>query len=321
MMSRADAIAGRMRFGDGSAGAGPLRVEGKIVARNGDVVLIAPDIETGSKAVVESIGGDTVLAAGQKVELTGRGLEGIRLEVRAPGNKAVNLGTLRGDSVAIFASQLRHSGLIQANTATLRGGKVVLEATDSAEVAGQVIASKPQSGGSVQVTAERLVLKPSTSIDVSHLNGGGEILVGGGFQGRDARIRNAQFVDVEPGVVLKADAKLSGIGGDVVVWSDDITRFRGAISSRGAGGASGGAAEVSGRRELIFRGKVDLGSDGGPSGKLLLDPATVTIRGGSGDGSDGDLSSSSFGDPLGTLTFGSGATLSSAREHSGTTAK
>ncbi|MCC2633163.1 MAG: hypothetical protein K0S48_1049, partial [Ramlibacter sp.] len=124
-MSDEDAASGRLRFAGDSAGA--LTVDGNIVARSGDIVLIAPNVRTGEAALVQS-NGATVLAAGRKVEITGRGLEGIHLEVQA-GDKAVNLGTLKGDAVGIFARTLRHSGLVEARALTDEGGKVVLQAT------------------------------------------------------------------------------------------------------------------------------------------------------------------------------------------------
>nr|WP_240980402.1 filamentous hemagglutinin N-terminal domain-containing protein [Ramlibacter agri] len=283
-MSTADMIAGRLNFGAGDtagAGGGKLSVEGQVLAKNGDVVLIGPQVQVGAPAVVRAQGGDVILAAGRKVYLTGRGLEGIRFEVRAPSDRAINLGRLEGDSVAIFASLLQHSGSISAQGAQAESGKVVLQGGAQAEIAGSIRATAPAQGGSVLASAERLVLKSSTSIDVSHANGGGEILLGGGWQGGDARIRNAQTVDVEEGALLKADATLHGPGGTVVAWSEDTTRFGGTLSALGAGpGGAGGRAEVSGRRQLVFRGKVDLGAADGPKGRLLLDPDDVTIQGG-----------------------------------------
>src|SRR4051812_15362347 len=130
-MSDADAVAGRLRFEGGS---NALSVNGSVIARNGDVVLIAPNVSTGQQALVQSPQGATILAAGQKAELTGRGLEGIHLEVQA-GTSALNLGTLQGDAVGIFAGTLRHSGQINATAVTVDGGKVVLKAQDQAEIA------------------------------------------------------------------------------------------------------------------------------------------------------------------------------------------
>ncbi|MDB5752457.1 MAG: exoprotein, partial [Ramlibacter sp.] len=305
-MTAQDAIAGRLRFGDGTAAAGALQVQGRVLARGGDVVLIGAQLETGSQALLQAGDGDVVLAAGRQVEITGRGIEGIHLRVQAPQDRAVNLGTLAGDSVAMFAGQLRHSGLVQATGASVTGGRVVLQGGPSAEVGGTIRATASAGGGSVHLSASTVVLKSATAIDVRHARGGGEILVGGGWQGQDARIANARGVDVEAGAQLRADATLAGHGGTVVVWSDDTTRFRGAITARGAGAmGDGGQAEVSGRRQLVFRGQADLGAAWGATGKLLLDPETVTIRGGSGDGSDATLSTASLQDLMGLGQVGS----------------
>jgi len=50
-MSEADALAGRLVFGGDGLGGGPLKVDGQILARNGDVVLIAPNVHVGSQAL------------------------------------------------------------------------------------------------------------------------------------------------------------------------------------------------------------------------------------------------------------------------------
>jgi filamentous hemagglutinin family protein len=125
-MSDADALAGRLRFAAGK-GNGDLEVQGRVIARNGDVVLLGTDVKVGKDALVQAPGGSIVLAAGQKVELTGRGLEGIFLEVTAPGDRVVNLGRLEADAVGLFASQLRHSGVIEAATVVMVDDKVRLE--------------------------------------------------------------------------------------------------------------------------------------------------------------------------------------------------
>jgi filamentous hemagglutinin family protein len=66
-MSDADALAGRLLFGgDGVPGAA-LNVDGRILARSGDVVLIAPNVQVGADALVQAPDGATLLAAGQQV--------------------------------------------------------------------------------------------------------------------------------------------------------------------------------------------------------------------------------------------------------------
>ena len=103
---------------------------------------------------------------------------------------------------------------------------------------------------------------------------------------------------------LEANATTRGDGGTVVVWSDQATRFAGSIEARGgAEGGDGGTAEVSGRQQLGFRGKANLTAAKGRTGTLLLDPATLSIIGGNGDGDlDG---SATFGTPVpGTIAGG-----------------
>jgi filamentous hemagglutinin family protein len=276
-LSEADAIAGRMRF---EGGAGSLNVgEGaQILARNGDVVLVGSQVQVERNAVVRAQG-NTILAAGEKVEITGRGLEGIQLEVQA-GNQAVNLGTLQGDAVGIFAETLKHSGLVQARAVSAEGGKVVLRAIGGdALVDGTVTATgNGGKGGSVDVLGERVGLLAGAVVDVSGVNGGGSVRIGGDYQGKNPDVPNAKRTYVDAQATIKADATEQGDGGRVIVWSDELTRMNGQISARGgAQGGSGGFAEVSGKQTLEFTGRADLRAPLGTTGTLLLDPNDIVI--------------------------------------------
>ncbi len=122
--------------------------------------------------------------------------------------------------------------------------------------------------------------------------GGGEILVGGNFQGKGPE-RNALRTFVGAGVSISADTIEQGNGGMVIVWADEVTRFFGEISARGgADGGDGGFVETSGRAFLDARGRVNAGADRGAAGVWLLDPYNITIV----DGSDVQVS------PTGTAT-------------------
>lgn len=273
-MSDADAIAGRLVFqGTG----GPLTVDGRVLARGGDVVLVGSSVQAGNGAVVESDGA-TILAAGERVAVTGRGLEGIQMEVKA-GNEAVNLGTLKGDAVGIFARTLRHSGHIAAVSGNTRGGKVVLKAIGGDNhVDGTVAARAGNRGGRIDVLGERIALEDGALLRASGHTGGGRIRVGGDYQGASAGAPNAKRVYVDAGARIEADATGRGKGGRVIVWSDEVTRMHGFISARGgAKGGDGGFAEVSGKERLEFTGLVDLRAPKGKKGDLLLDPEDIVI--------------------------------------------
>jgi filamentous hemagglutinin family protein len=277
-MSELDAIAGRLRF-DG-AGAGPLRVDGHVLARQGDVVLIGSKVETGAQALIESPNGATILAAGQKVEVTGRGLEGIFFEVQAPTDQVVNLGTLRGDAVGVFAGTLKHSGLVQAQAVSTEGGKVVLRALDQAVVAGRIEARGANgAGGQVDVLGDKVGLVAGAVVDTSNTHGGGQIRVGGDYQGKNADVKNASVTYVDRDARLLANATENGDGGKVIVWADDTTRMFGRIEANGgADGGNGGFVETSGKRFLDIEGsQVQARAPKGENGTWLLDPSDIRI--------------------------------------------
>jgi hypothetical protein len=260
-------------------------VEGHIVARTGDVVLIAPRVEVDGGAVVESANGQTVLAAGQGVELVGRGMEGLRFHIQAPEDSAVNLGTLKGDAVGVFAGTLRHSGDIQVKAVTTEGGKVVLQAQTEAQVAGLVRAQRlNQIGGLFKAAANKVMLRSGAIVDVSGERGGGEALVGGGWQGKDASMANAQTTLAEAGARINADATQTGAGGTVVLWSDGHTASAATLSARGGvASGDGGRVETSGKRTLdvTVAPTVNARAAGASAGEWLLDPYSIVIGTGS----------------------------------------
>lgn len=294
-MSDADALAGRQAFGDGTGG-GALSVNGTVIARNGDVVLVAPDVRVGADAIVRAPNGTTLVAAGQKVALTGRGLEGIQLEMQAPTDQAVNLGRLEGDAVGIFASRLKHSGAIQATAVSTEGGKVVLKGGESLEIDGSVKAARGALGGQVHATANQVMLRSGAIIDVSGPAGGGEALIGGGWQGKDSRVANAMSTMIEAGATVNADATVNGNGGTIVAWSDGATSASGTLTARGgAEGGDGGRIEVSGKH-LSMNAEVDLRAPKGKAGSLLLDPTDLCIA------SDATAAAACLGAPYDTIS-------------------
>ena len=173
-------------------------------------------------------------------------------------------------------------GSIDASGTT--GGEVELTASRELSLGGSIMArgagglSTEQAGGSVRLSADSVTVEATASIDASGETGGGEVLVGGGWQGMDASISNARTTDVAQGASIKANALTAGDGGTVVVWSDGTTTFHGGIEARGgAEGGDGGQVEVSGKQHLLMRGTADLRAPKGRAGHLLLDPGTVSV--------------------------------------------
>lgn len=279
-MNPADAIAGRLRFGDGSASTGAVSADGRIYSRNGDVVLTAANVTVGEHALIQTPQGATILAAGAKAEITGRGLEGISLQVQAPANQALNMGRIEGGAVAMFAGTLKHSGSIVATGVSATDGKVILKASDVALVSGSVVAKGAAGlGGVIQLMGKKVGVLDGALLDASGRSGGGTVLVGGDYKGGNAAVPNAEVTYVASGATIKANATESGDGGKVIVWSDDTTRVYGAIEAKGGpAGGNGGFVETSGKRYLDANGvRVDTSAARGRTGMWLLDPADLRV--------------------------------------------
>ncbi len=311
-LADSDFLAGRWRFNTAASGqAGAIQNNGVITTGpGGTVALIAPNIQ--NAGIVQTPDGRILLAAGRRIEIASLELGGITFEIQAPTDSVLNLGQLLAENGAIkaFAGSLRSEGEIRATRLTVDGdGSVVLSGSQGVtlvagsvtsadgsvggsvkvlsaqgvtRVGGDVLATGSAGrGGSVQILGERVALESGALVDASGTSGGGQILVGGDFQGKNPEIQNAARTFVGE-ATLKADAIDQGNGGRVIVWADENTRFQGHVSAKGgAVGGDGGFAEVSGKQNLEFVGTADLGATQGIMGELLLDPLDLVVAEGS----------------------------------------
>ena len=280
-LSNADFLAGRFNF-TATPGAGKIENYGTIsTPSGGSVYLVGAQVD--NHGIINAPNGEVLLAAGQTAQLIDTGTPGVRVELAADTEQALNVGQILAESgrVGMVGAIVKNSGKISANSVTSEGGRVFLKATQDAyvEQAGRIEATGT-TGGTVEVLGKRVALLDAASIDASGTNGGGTILVGGDYQGKNADIQNATISYVGEQVSLKADATLAGNGGKVIVWADDTTHFYGDISARGGSqSGNGGFVEVSGKRYLDFQGMVSTAAAQGLVGTLLLDPSNITISG------------------------------------------
>ena len=307
-LSNADFVAKRMRFTE-TPGAKPVINEGSIKTRSGgNVYLVGPDVT--NSGIITTPKGEVVLAAGKSVELVDPGTPNLRVEIVADANSAANLGQIVADAgrVGIYAGLVTQSGTVRADSAVAEGGRIMLKATKNATLeAGSVTSANGTKGGSITVESGGTTLVAGTVhakgsagkggtvnllghqvgvignalINASGAAGGGTVLVGGDFQGKNPEVQNAFRTYLGPDATISADAIKSGDGGKVIVWSDDATRAYGTISARGgAQSGNGGFVEVSGKRWLDFSGRVNTSAAKGSFGTLLLDPSDITIDNG-----------------------------------------
>ncbi|RLJ19752.1 hypothetical protein DJ030_08285 [bacterium endosymbiont of Escarpia laminata] len=280
-------------LGNDSGAQAAVANSGEIHAEGGTVILAGHTARDVFSQVVNNTGvvrAGSIDKSGGKIRLTGfGGLVANSGRLDASGTK--------GGSIEVAGDRITHSGVIVADGSAGDGGRVKLESADTTLLTDNSTTSAQSKaggkGGSVQVLGGRVGLFGNTTIDVSGHNGGGEVLVGGDYQGSNPDVPNADRTYVGADVQIRADATGEGDGGKAIVWADDFTKFYGTISAKGdSNSGSGGFAEVSGKEGLIYRGTTDLSGADGRQGTLLLDPGTITIAGGSSDGSDNEAGDS-----------------------------
>lgn len=184
--------------------------------------------------------------------------------------------------VAVFDDNARPLITISGDIVT-RGGGIDIDSGDAGRtiVSGVLDASnldEGDAGGDIRVLGGEVLLVDEARLDASGDAGGGDVLVGGDYQGGNDAVRNARHTRVGTDASISADAISHGDGGKVVVWADETTVFQGTISATGGrDGGDGGFAEVSGKQRLGFHGTVDVSAPRGEWGTLLLDPTDVVI--------------------------------------------
>lgn len=215
---------------------------------------------TGSDAAVEQ-GGRITLQAGRNITLRS-------ITVSAAGNWAggdIRIAgghePLPGDDPAAPAPRVAILGSSSLSTSSRRGR-----------------------GGRLTMTGEQVDLEDHSTLVATGGTGGGEILIGGGWQGRDPTIRHARWVTIAQGVSLDASATGRGDGGTLVAWSElgdaaSLTRAFGSFRARGGEqGGNGGRIETSGHTVDTDGARVNAGADAGKGGLWLIDPTDATIN-------------------------------------------
>ena len=306
----ADFLAGRYRF-DAGPDAGDVVNQGLIKAGADGVFLLAPSVE--NSGVVRTTGGDLVLAAGRRITLTSLDLDGVRVELQAPEDEALNLGSLiagRG-AAGMFADSIRNAGTVEANAVTVgddgvirlvarerltleAGGRVAAQGPSGGEVhveskrgttwvSGEVSARASEGrGGSIRLLGDRVGLA-GAEVDASGPSGGGEVLIGGDVSGRGPT-PTAEATYVSADSTVSADALASGDGGKVVVFAEGFANVQGRLSARGGpNGGDGGFVETSGLRSFAIHHTPDTTAPKGEGGHWLIDPHDIEIVAGSGN--------------------------------------
>ncbi len=288
---------GRANFTNGNTGL--ISNAGQIKTKDGGyVAFIAPQVE--NTGTISTPQGTTALISGNKVNLDFNGdkLITYSIEQGAIDAEINNQGLIQVDSGTVILSAqsantltqsvVNQTGVIEANSLVSKGGRILLEGDD-------------------------ITLSSTSKTNAKGATGGGEILIGGDWQG-SGDIHQATTVTMESGAEVDASATDNGDGGKVVLWSDitdaqSVTEVHGEIKAQsGTNGGRGGKVETSGYALDVEGIEVSTVASDGSAGTWLLDPEAYNIA-----ASGGDITGASIATSLLSTNveiFGTGAPFS-----------
>ncbi|MEL7450121.1 MAG: filamentous hemagglutinin N-terminal domain-containing protein, partial [Pseudomonadota bacterium] len=254
---------------------GTVKNEGLIVADYGQVNLAAGKRATldfdGDRLMLFEVSEDILENTGnQEAAVSNSGT------IQADGGQVLLTGRAASD---VFGSVVNNSGVIRAGRIESVGGVVRLVAGSGTVLnSGNIDVSGTAEGGQVELLGERVGVYDGAQIDASGATGGGTVLIGGGLQGNDPNVMNADRTFVGATTQISADATQNGDGGTIIVWSEEVTRAYGDLSARGgADGGDGGFVETSSRDWLDVRRTPDVTAPNGDGGTWLIDPNNIAI--------------------------------------------
>jgi filamentous hemagglutinin family protein len=230
--------------------------------------------------------GRAAFVAGEKTTLTLDGSDIVRFEVEGKLKRTIieQKGHIsaKGKEIILRTADAEH--FMDTNMINMDGEMVGAKITVVGGDGSQVIAgpnakldATGEHGGHIQMLGDTVTAKSGATFDASGDLGGGKIWLGGGPQGQGAE-KNAQHLQVEDGVYMNADARISGKAGDIINYADIDAHLWGHASARALGDTGeGGFIEYSGKQHLWFAQDRKHMPKLGKGGMFLLDPDNVSI--------------------------------------------
>ncbi|EMO1150215.1 TPA: filamentous hemagglutinin N-terminal domain-containing protein, partial [Escherichia coli] len=282
----------RYTFSGGQKAGAEIVNQGALTTNAGGYIVLAAD-KVSNSGTIRTPEGKTVLAAGERVtlQLDNGGLTSVQVSGDVVNALVENRGLISARNGQVYLTALGQdmlmntvlnvSGVVEAGGMHRQDGNIVLDGGDSGVVhlSGTLQADNASGqGGKVAVQGQNILLDKGSSITATGSQGGGEVYIGGGWQGKDSSIRNADKVVMQDGARIDVSATQQGNGGTAVLWSESFTNFRGQISAKGGeNGGNGGQVETSSHGNLQAFGSVRASAKKGKAGNWLLDPLDITI--------------------------------------------
>lgn len=283
----------------------PTRIKSKLSA-NGHVYIVNPngvfidktaEIEKGSFYFIGSELLNDNVKEGLNIKATSgdvinHGVITSAGQVHLVGRHVVNSGKIAASELVKIAHTNAKDQLSILHTGTIQSKYVFIEAREGVcEIYGKIDAKNAvenQYGGSICILGQHVRLI-GAYIDASGTFKGGQINIGGPFEGK-GNLFKATRTSVDNATIIDASAIEYGHGGEVVLWSEELTSFQGEIFAKGGRKyGAGGRVETSSLNHLgIFTGKVNVDAVCGEPGSWMLDPSNIVIS--DEEGASTDLS-------------------------------
>ncbi len=258
---------------------------GRIQAKLGHVVLASGD------AFTVSFSDNNLISFSIDAKASQAGVDGqgnsLRDGVKNAGEIIASGGTIiisAKVAQGVLDNTINLQGVVEAKSVEMQNGQLIISGDEQSgvvSVAANIDVSGKeygQTGGNVAITGYNVLIDTPSVIDVSGERGGGNIDIGGNYQGKGL-LSNSYATVIAPNVMLLANATTQGNGGNVIVWSDYATKVYGNIQVQaGVHGGDGGFVETSSHHYLDISGaKVNASATHGVKGTWLLDPEDVYI--------------------------------------------
>jgi filamentous hemagglutinin family protein len=280
-INNADFMAGNLNFSKAGNPNAAVINHGQITAREAGLVgLVAPRVE--NHGLITAKLGKVQLASGDtfSVDLYGDGLFEVAASDAVASQLIHNTGsiTAEGGTIQLSAAAGKNlvnsliiaEGELRAPSFRQQGGTIIIgdANTQQTRIAGSATANNINVRGQ-DITLEQTAKLHADPVQWPTPTPKPIITVGGEYLGGDG-IGNAQTVTVAAGATLKAGSPDDK--GEIIIWSDDLTRFDGQ--------AEASFVETSGKVTLKVGDNARVNTHGG---LWLLDPQDFTIAASGGD--------------------------------------
>jgi len=246
---------------------------GTIETKNGSSYLFGINLE--NKGKISSYK-KTILAAAQNLTFD---LETDHILIEPTSNETEEVGIENKGDIKAQKVLFLADGKLYKLAANINGkidvkgelfpGEIYLQATDGKiDLNGLLLAkNENESGGKIQILADKIKVKEDAIIDGSGISDGGKILIG--MKEEKDAIAASSDIHIYPKSQIKADSIENGNGGKIIIGAENSSILLGILSARGGCDlGDGGIIQLLLGSNKIFDAKTDLTALNGKEGQI-----------------------------------------------------